>query len=65
MGHKWHILGLSLVLGATAISAAFVAGMYFQHEHASRRLQDLIQKDPYAYYVSPQIYEVVRVSLGY
>ncbi|KAH8412217.1 hypothetical protein KR009_000503 [Drosophila setifemur] len=58
MDRKWHILGLGLVLGVTAVCTSFVAGMYFQHQDASRRLKELIEKDPYAYYVSPKIYKV-------
>ncbi|XP_016980379.1 endonuclease G, mitochondrial isoform X1 [Drosophila rhopaloa] len=58
MLRKWQFLGLGLVLGVTALCASFVGGMYFQHKDARRRLQKLIRTDPYAYYVSPKIYEV-------
>ncbi|XP_017130072.1 endonuclease G, mitochondrial isoform X1 [Drosophila elegans] len=58
MDRKWHFLGLGFVLGMTALCASFVGGMYFQHKDAKRRLQEIIQKDPYAYYVGPKIYEV-------
>ncbi|KAH8353552.1 hypothetical protein KR084_011738 [Drosophila pseudotakahashii] len=58
MDRKWHFLGFGLVLGVTALCASFVGGMYFQQQDARKRLQKLIEKDPYAYYVSPKIYEV-------
>ncbi|XP_034473514.1 endonuclease G, mitochondrial [Drosophila innubila] len=48
-------LGLALGLAASLV-ACFVAGAYFQHRHATRRLQQLVQQDPYAYYISPKIF---------
>jgi len=56
---SWQLLGFGFLLGITALCASFVGGMYFQHNDARKRLQKIIQKDPYAYYVSPKIYEVV------
>nr|XP_016928418.1 endonuclease G, mitochondrial isoform X1 [Drosophila suzukii] len=58
MDRKWQLLGFGFLLGITALCASFVGGMYFQHNDARKRLQKIIQKDPYAYYVSPKIYEV-------
>ncbi|XP_017153413.1 endonuclease G, mitochondrial-like [Drosophila miranda] len=58
MNRKWHLLALGLVLGLTTVCTSFVAGFYSHHEIASRRLQQLIQEDPYAYYISPKIYKV-------
>lgn len=59
MDRKWQLLGLGFVLGVTALCASFVGGMYFQHTDARKRLRELILTDPYAYYLSPKIYEVV------
>ncbi|KAL7738742.1 hypothetical protein ACLKA6_017934 [Drosophila palustris] len=59
MGRLW--LGLGLVLGWTAsLMACFVAGVYFQHRHATRDLQQLVQENPYAYYLSPKIFKAFR-----
>ncbi|XP_033173692.1 endonuclease G, mitochondrial [Drosophila mauritiana] len=58
MDRKWQLLALGFVLGVTALCASFVGGMYFQHTDARKRLWELIQTDPYAYYLSPKIYEV-------
>nr|XP_016928425.1 endonuclease G, mitochondrial isoform X2 [Drosophila suzukii] len=60
MDRKWQLLGFGFLLGITALCASFVGGMYFQHNDARKRLQKIIQKDPYAYYVSPKIYEVAH-----
>ncbi|KAH8377862.1 hypothetical protein KR093_007518 [Drosophila rubida] len=53
MSRPW----LGLALGwAVSLLGCFVAGVYFQHRHATRQLQQLVQQDAYAYYISPKIY---------
>ncbi|XP_030384798.1 endonuclease G, mitochondrial isoform X2 [Scaptodrosophila lebanonensis] len=53
MNSRWQ--ALIVVLG-TAVTC-FLAGAYFQHDHATRQLQKLVQHDPYAYYVSSKIFK--------
>lgn len=59
MEPKWQILAFCMVL-TVSTGVSFVAGMYFQQQDAKKRLNKIIEKDPYAYYVSPKFYEVVR-----
>ncbi|EDV99332.1 endonuclease G, mitochondrial [Drosophila grimshawi] len=56
MSHSWQLL-LVVSLGLASSVACFVAGVYFQHSHATRLLHKLVQRDPYACYISPKIYK--------
>lgn len=58
MSRPWHLL-LVVAIGFASAIGCFVAGVYFQHNHATRLLQQLVQQDPYAYYISPKIFGVV------
>ncbi|EDW75823.1 uncharacterized protein Dwil_GK14992 [Drosophila willistoni] len=55
---RWHLLGLGILLGLGTAGFSFAAGIYYQHEHATQRLQQLIQQNPYAYYIRSKIYKV-------
>ncbi|KAH8325678.1 hypothetical protein KR067_003984 [Drosophila pandora] len=57
MEPKWQILAFFMVL-TVSTGVSFVAGVYFQQREAKKRLNKIIEKDPYAYYVSPKFYEV-------
>ncbi|XP_017097675.2 endonuclease G, mitochondrial [Drosophila bipectinata] len=58
MEPKWQFLAFGVVLTVSTVSLSFVAGMYFQQQDAKKRLNKIIEKDPYAYYVSPKFDEV-------
>lgn len=58
MSSFWHVI-LVVALGITSSTCCFVAGIYFQHRHATRLLQELATQDPYAYYISPKIFDAV------
>ncbi|XP_064535164.1 endonuclease G, mitochondrial [Drosophila montana] len=57
MSRPWHLL-LVVAIGFASAIGCFVAGVYFQHNHATRLLQELVQQDPYAYYISPKLFGV-------
>lgn len=61
MSSLWHVM-LVVALGLTSSTCFFVAGIYFQHRHAIRLLQKLATQDPYAYYISPKIFDAVSQS---
>lgn len=61
MSSLWHVM-LVVALGLTSSTCFFVAGIYFQHSHAIRLLQELATQDPYAYYISPKIFDAVSQS---
>ncbi|KAH8419324.1 hypothetical protein KR222_005366 [Zaprionus bogoriensis] len=56
MRRLWQVL-LGVALGLVSGTCCFVAGIYFQHQHAVGLLEELTKQDPYAYYIRPKIFE--------
>lgn len=53
------ILGVGLTLLVLTGSSFFVLGAYYQHNDFLRKLQQLIQEDPYAFYIRTKLYDTV------
>lgn len=51
--------GVGLILLALTGSSFFVLGAYYQHHDFWHKLQQLIQQDPYAFYIREKLYDAV------